>query len=757
MCPVSRTGSISYDCFCTIRISTLALRPNHCHLVPGISNFDKKAAGHPSRSKSCYVHVRVIELDTAQGTASGSPGFPVSNHPSLEDGPDLRPRYSFGLNHEFSGKVPLRFSRLVQLRIFFYFMSGKRLVIYGNGSNLVRLRLELLPFNVHLPIGQKQGASQFTLKKLPTQEHKEMRFTVKIGRVGAFHTVPVQIAIAELAEDLEGCNLHESHSVKFLREQLQAQEFHIQWIENGTSNEKCLCFELDKEYEDQIPLSIDTGTSLTLITHRGPCSQPIRVGVVNKPNENRHDHWNTVFKKMSAKGDYRKNHLTFSKQSSGSIQRYNAIKSCSLDENFRRTTLIIGNEEAPFFFSDKIQVAHIGSLFDIDNKVLNNWNERSLLEYAKWDTRDSVELDVLTRSKNFYRIVQFGLPGGQEFSIARPLQRNGKWIVRHADKLILRAFERCYITIVCPPSIDHTQILYGKVHYDCVAVWILRHCPQSSSKTEHGTADKLPFEEFQNTKIDEQPESDYTDARNDGSSINATLIDATNESRNSTCQHQHSAVAPDLAELSAVNPHQSDASNQICNGKDVDMAEASKLDDATHECQNKKSQKTDPVATRVGEENQIDADTSKLVDVSDEHLLPNIDLQHKHNHYADNQNGADDESDPISSFSSIQESTRLGQPPLDGNIPQHKQLQVATSEVRHLASPQHTRKKTYAPEQGNQRKLEDLLAQNANFAPAQHVNIRSDSDNDNDVSIIGIKQSDKSSKKKGRQFQYDQV
>ena len=452
---------------------------------------------------------------------------------------------------------------LVQLRIYFYFMSGKRLVIYGNGSNLVRLRLELLPFNVHLPIGQKQGASQFTLKKLSMQEHKEMRFTVKIGRVGAFHTVPVQIAIAELAEDLESGNLHESQSVKFLREQLQAQEFHIQWIESGTSNEKCLCFELDKEYEDKIPLSIDTGTSLTRITHRGPCSQPIRVGVVNKPSENRHDHWNTVFKKMSTKGDYRKNHLTFSKQSSGSIQRYNAIKSFSLDENFRRTTLIIGNEEAPFFFSDKVQVAHIGSLFDIDSKVLNNWNARSLLEYAKWDTRDRVELDVLTRSKNFYRIIQFGLPGGQEFSIARPLQRNGKWIVRHADKLILRTFERCYITIVCPPSIDHAQILYGKVDYDCIAVWILKHCPKSSSTTKNGTADKLPFEKMQNTKIDEQSESDHDDAQGREASTNATLIDATDESNHTVGEHQHSAVAPDLEEPSAVNPHRNDTSKQI--------------------------------------------------------------------------------------------------------------------------------------------------------------------------------------------------
>ena len=100
--------------------------------------------------------------------------------------------------------------------------------------------------------------------------------------------------------------------------------------------------------EDKIPLSIDTGISLTRITHRGPCSQPIRVGIVNKPSESRHDHWNTVFKKMSTKGNYRKNHLTFSKQSSGSIQRYNAVKSFSLDEHFRRTTLIIFLLRAPF-------------------------------------------------------------------------------------------------------------------------------------------------------------------------------------------------------------------------------------------------------------------------------------------------------------------------------------------------------------------------------------------------------------------------
>ena len=160
-----------------------------------------------------------------------------------------------------------------------------------------------VPVRVHDLFGELHGYIQSvqTVQSIQNTDKNSQGVTLFCIRIA-----PVQIAVAELADDLENGNLHESQSVKFLREQLQAQEFHIQWIASGTSNEKCLCFELDKEYEDKIPLSIDTGTSLTRITHRGPCSQPIRVGVVNKPSESRHDHWNTVFKKMSTKGDYRK-------------------------------------------------------------------------------------------------------------------------------------------------------------------------------------------------------------------------------------------------------------------------------------------------------------------------------------------------------------------------------------------------------------------------------------------------------------------
>ena len=285
------------------------------------------------------------------------------------------------------------------------------------------------------------------------------------------------------------------------------------------------------------------------------------------------------------------------------------------------------------------------------------------------------------------------MPGGQEFSIARPLQRNGKWIVRHADKLILRTFERCYITIVCPPSIDHAQILYGKVDYDCIAVWILKQCPKPSSTTKNGTADKLPFENMQNTKIDEQSESDHTDAKGGESSINATLIDATDESKHTDCEHQQSADARDLEEPSTINPHRSDASKQSHNCKDVDMAESSKLDDAMLTFQNQKSQKTGLMTACSDKENKTDVDTSMLVEVSEVNLLSGTDLQNVHNQHADDRNGTEDEPDPISSFSPVPKNPGHEEHPLDGCIPQHKQVQVATSKVRQLASPQHTRKK----------------------------------------------------------------
>ena len=39
----------------------------------------------------------------------------------------------------------------------------------------------------------------------------------------------------------------------------------------------------------------------------------------------------------------------------------------------------------------------------------------------------------------------------------------------YADELILRTFEYCHITVVCPPGIKHSQIVYGDLNYVCIS------------------------------------------------------------------------------------------------------------------------------------------------------------------------------------------------------------------------------------------------------------------------------------------------
>ena len=58
----------------------------------------------------------------------------------------------------------------------------------------------------------------------------------------------------------------------------------------------------------------------------------------------------------------------------------------------------------------------------------------------------------------------------------------------------------------------------------------------------------------------------------------------------------------------------------------------------------------------------------------------------------------------------------------------------------------------YVPLQGNQLKLDELFANNGVFTPAQKIHIHSDSDNENDVFIVGVKHDVKTTKKANHKF-----
>ena len=358
---------------------------------------------------------------------------------------------------------------LIELRIFFYFMSSRRLVVYGDGEALVQMRLCLIPLDIHLPIGKKQGSIQHTFRKYEVMDNGNVRFKVSVDRIGSFTTIPVQICISSLQDDIDNDCLDGHEIVKFLHKQLQADKFHIDWIENEGEDEKCLCFEISIEHEAALPILIDSGQQLVTINYCGPRSKSIQTGFVSKPCETKFEHWQAVIKNKSQKNANRKNHLAFEKQMRGSAMRYHALRTTSAEDGMTRLSIVIANEDCPFFFSDKHKIANLRMIIDLDDNITNKWINRTEVSNLEWEEQNFTDSDDLNKNKSKYRITQFLLREGCEYKIARPIMKNYRWTMVYADELIFRTFEPCYITVVCPPGIKHSQIIYGSLNYICIS------------------------------------------------------------------------------------------------------------------------------------------------------------------------------------------------------------------------------------------------------------------------------------------------
>ena len=88
-------------------------------------------------------------------------------------------------------------TQLATFKIRYHFMAYKKLAIASPADLVINLHIVLLPLDVHLPIGPKQGAFSIHVERLPNGERDsstdEQQFQVKFGKIGAFQYAPAQI------------------------------------------------------------------------------------------------------------------------------------------------------------------------------------------------------------------------------------------------------------------------------------------------------------------------------------------------------------------------------------------------------------------------------------------------------------------------------------------------------------------------------------------------------------------------------------
>ena len=252
--------------------------------------------------------------------------------------------------------------QLANLKVRYHFMNYRRLAIFGPASLVINLHLALLPLDVHLPIGPKQGA--FTIHMLRSEPHSTQtthnynHFQVKFGKIGSFQYTPAQILWAEIHPSIcmedQLDQLDQSSLVQLLKRKVGAVNFSIRWCQVDRSQQKCLCFDIEIKHEDSLPLSLNCDPCQVVIQHQCPSAEDFRADVSLTEIETRRDHWNKVVAQQMIPKEGRISHLSFEPDKKQSAKRYYDLRTTVIDSMHDFTNIIaIASQPPAWFFSPK--------------------------------------------------------------------------------------------------------------------------------------------------------------------------------------------------------------------------------------------------------------------------------------------------------------------------------------------------------------------------------------------------------------------
>lgn len=207
-------------------------------------------------------------------------------------------------------------TQLAKLKVRYHFVNYKRLAIFGPASLVINLHLSLLPIDVQLPIGPKQGAFTIHMTRSEPQDAHSTNdgnhFCVKFGKIGSFQHTPAQILWSEIHPSacLED-QLERSPLIELLRQKFGAVNFSTRWCQVDLSQQRCLCFDIDIQHEETLPVLLNCEMCQVVIHHQCPSAEGFRAEVSLTEVETRRDHWNRVIAQQMIPKEGRVSHVSF--------------------------------------------------------------------------------------------------------------------------------------------------------------------------------------------------------------------------------------------------------------------------------------------------------------------------------------------------------------------------------------------------------------------------------------------------------------
>ena len=357
-------------------------------------------------------------------------------------------------------------AQLAHLKVRYYFMKYKRLAIFGPPSLVINLHVALLPVDVQLPIGPKQGAFTIHIVRPELKDDNPGRdrnhLCVKFGKIGSFQYVPVQVTLSELHPSmLNHEQIDQSPVIQILQQHLGAVNFFTRWCQVNLAQQRCLCFDIEVQHEDTLPIAIESDMHPIVVHHQCPSAEGFRAEVSLTEYETRRDHWNNVIAQQMIPKEGRVSHISFEQDKKQSARRYYDLSSTVVDLLPDYTNVITISPQPPsWFFSPKVIALPLRECLREVNYCDNSFIQE-VFTSATHTSALKLQTHEFPKYKNHTRWTFFhvNLSPEQCFRLKSIHHEKEEWKVRFYDELIIRTFERASLFITLPPGISLSQLI----------------------------------------------------------------------------------------------------------------------------------------------------------------------------------------------------------------------------------------------------------------------------------------------------------
>ena len=376
-------------------------------------------------------------------------------------------------------------SFLTSCAVSFRFSSVNTIVINTAGldsSILVRL---MHYAEVPIPTTLKQGAFSLSIKGngLSTGDRNFLSFDLKIGRIGALPSVPVQIRCLPL---------HQSTIGRWIKKELSGFNIsEVVCVDEDQVTDSFLQFRVPIEDESNYPKVFKYKNKTFSVDHALPYATPIGMRARPPQEESVHDHWKKAARLAPQEKISHVNCVAKTANCPMSLQRVMRLRESSVKESAYTVFMYVEQTKIPwcFFTGSVTQQTALDCYSKFGIHHLESKEEIEAVFESHNDKKHCLNRDV--EGSTTIHIVQVCCDDDQPVRMGLFCEGKYGWTVSTAELVQCHAYTPCILVMMVPPGCKLTDVCSPRRHFTTLQVIVLPNPKRSRCEAPGATDSQL--------------------------------------------------------------------------------------------------------------------------------------------------------------------------------------------------------------------------------------------------------------------------